>query len=222
MMPAPIADAPERILVIACGALARELVRIKQVNHWHYLDIQCLPADYHNHPHKIVPAVRRKIAENRAHYRTIFIGYADCGTGGQLDKLAAEENVERLPGAHCYSFLAGAKKFEALADAEIGTFYLTDYLAKNFDRLIIKGFGINRHPELKDMVFANYKKLVYLAQTTDPAIDRCAEQAAADLGLKYARIQTGDAPFAAALSQSIDRASVKIAAPTPHHAPSPV
>ncbi|MGI9310327.1 MAG: DUF1638 domain-containing protein [bacterium] len=195
----------ERVLVIACGALARELVRVRNLNDWDHLDIQCLPAEWHNTPQKIVPAVRRKIAENRAAYRTIFIGYADCGTGGRLDALIEEEGVRRLPGAHCYSFFAGAERFDRLVEAEIGTFYLTDYLAKNFDRLIVEGFGIDRHPELKEMYFANYKKLVYLAQSEDAEIDAKAEQAAAFLNLKYERVHTGDAPFESALRQSVGR-----------------
>ena len=193
-----------RVLVIACGALAHELVRVKKLNHWDFMDIQCLPAELHNHPHKIVPAVRRKIAENRAVYQNIFIGYADCGTGGRLDALLEEEGVERLPGAHCYSFFAGAGRFTELAEAEIGTFYLTDYLAKNFERLIIRGFGMDRFPELKEMYFGNYKKVVYLAQLNDPEIDEKAEQAAAWLELDYERIHTGDAQFEAALKQSFD------------------
>ena len=206
---------PERILVIACGALAHELVRVKNLNRWDYLDIQCLPASLHNRPQEIVPAVRRKIAENRAAYRNIFIGYADCGTGGLLDALLRKEGIQRLPGAHCYSFFAGEARFTELAEAEIGTFYLTDYLAKNFDRLIIKGFGIDRHPELREMYFANYKKLIYLAQLDDPEIDQKAESAAACLGLEYERIRTGDAPFEASLQQTVGRVlPVQVAAPT--------
>ena len=212
------ATAAGRVLIIACGALAHELVRVKDLNRWDFIDIQCLPASLHNTPRDIVPAVRRKIAENRAAYRKIFIGYADCGTGGLLDALLREEGVERLPGAHCYSFFAGEKKFNALAEAEIGTFYLTDYLAKNFERLIVKGFGIDRFPELKAMYFGNYKKLVYLAQQDDAQTDQKAEQAAAYLNLKYERIHTGDAPFESALQAAI-APLIKVKAPhgkTPH------
>ena len=217
---APAACAPMdsaakgRVLVIACGALAHELVRVKDLNRWDFMDIQCLPASLHNYPKEIVPAVRRKIAENRAAYRKIFIGYADCGTGGLLDALLQDEGLERLPGAHCYSFFAGENTFNALAEAEVGTFYLTDYLAKNFERLIVKGFGMDRHPELKEMYFGNYKKLVYLAQLDDAQTDAKAEQAAAWLNLKYQRIHTGDAPFESALQQPIGRLrKVKVDAP---------
>ncbi len=195
----------KRVLVIACGALAHELVRVKKLNQWDFIDLQCLPAELHNYPQKIVPAVRRKIAENRAAYQNIFIGYADCGTGGLLDALLKEEGVERLPGAHCYSFFAGEDTFTALAEAEIGTFYLTDYLAKNFEHLIIQGLGMDRFPELKEMYFGHYKKVVYLAQTDDAETDEKAEQAAAWLELEYERIHTGDAQFESALKQSIGR-----------------
>ena len=207
----------DRILVIACGALAHELVRVKELNRWDFMDFQCLPASLHNYPKEIVPAVRRKITENRAAYRKIFIGYADCGTGGLLDALLREEGVERLPGAHCYSFFAGEEKFNALAEAEIGTFYLTDYLAKNFERLIVKGFGMDRFPELKEMYFSHYKKLVYLAQLNDAKIDEKAERAAAYLNLEYERVHTGDAPFDAALQQSMARL-IKVKVNAPHGA----
>lgn len=198
--------ATARVLIIACGALAHELVRIKKLNQWDFLDLQCLPAELHNTPQKIVPAVRRKIAQNRAAYHKIFIGYADCGTGGMLDALLQEENIARLPGAHCYEFFAGANQFKALAESEIGTFYLTDYLARNFDRLIRQGLGLERHPEIKQMMFAHYKKLVYLAQLSDAEVDAKAEQAAAYLNLEYQRIYTGDAPFEAALKPPLSPA----------------
>ncbi len=218
-MPAE-STAAHRVLVIACGALAHELVRVKDLNRWDFMDIQCLPASLHNYPQEIVPAVRRKIAENRAAYRKIFIGYADCGTGGLLDALLRDEGLERLPGAHCYSFFAGEEKFNALAEAEIGTFYLTDYLAKNFDRLIVEGFGIDRFPELKEMYFANYKKLVYLAQRDDAQTDAKAERAAAYLNLEYERIHTGDAPFESALRQSLGRlGKVAVDVRAPHAGP---
>lgn len=185
----------EGVLMIACGALAAELVRIKRLNRWDALDIQCLPADLHNRPERIAPAVERKITANRERYRKILIGYADCGTGGQLDVLAKKYDAARIPGAHCYEFFAGRELFEELSDAEPGTFYLTDYLARNFERLLIKGMGIDRHPELKEMLFGNYRKLAYLAQSDSRELDRAAEEAACFLGLEYRRVATGLEPF---------------------------
>jgi len=189
----------ERVLVIACGALAHDLVRVREANGWAHLDIQCLPAELHNRPERIAPAVRAKIHENRGRYRRMFAAYADCGTGGILDKMLAEEGVERLPGAHCYELFAGGAKFAGLHDNEPGTFYLTDFLARHFDRLIIRGLGLDRYPQLAHDYFGNYRKLVYLAQRDDPATDQAAHAAATTLGLEYERVFTGDKHLQSAL-----------------------
>ena len=188
-----------RVLVIACGALAHDLVRVRQANRWEHLDIQCLPAELHNRPEKIAPAVREKIRAARATHKNIFVAYADCGSGGALDRVLQEEKVERLPGSHCYEFFAGAKKFNELHNAELGTFYLTDFLARNFRRIIVRGLGIDRHPELREVYFSNYKKLVFLDQSGAPELAAEAEEAARFLGLAYEHVPTGDAEFAAAL-----------------------
>lgn len=178
-------------LVIACGALAREIVALRQLNDWPYMDVQCLPADWHNRPEKIPAAVQEKIRANKGRYATIFVAYADCGTGGLLDKVLAEEGVERIPGAHCYEFFAGSAAFEALADAEPGTFYLTDFLLRHFERLIIHGLGIDRHPELLKIYFGNYRKLTYLAQLEAPGRIDDAQRAAVRLGLEFEYQFTG-------------------------------
>lgn len=172
-------------LVIACGALAREITTLIETNHWHQLKVQCIPAKIHNTPQHIPQAVRKIIHAARGQYSDIFVAFADCGTGGLLDKVIEEENVERLPGAHCYEFFAGEKTFTALSEAEPGTFYLTDFLARHFDRIILRELGITDHPELLDLYFANYKKLVYLAQSDDPALVTLAQNAASALNLEY-------------------------------------
>jgi len=182
----------KRVLVIACGALARELVRVKNLNHWDHVDIQCLPAELHNHPQNIPQAVREKIRDNRAHYEKLFVAYSDCGTGGLLDKMLREENVERLPGAHCYEMFAGKDKFRDLHESEPGTFYLTDFLATHFDRLVIHGLSLDKYPELKDQFFGNYKKLVYLSQKEDAGVEKKAQAAAQYLGVSYEKVVTGD------------------------------
>ena len=189
-------------LVIACGALAREIVALRELNHWPHMVVQCLPADLHNRPEKIPAAVREKIRANRGKFASIFVAYADCGTGGLLDAVLAQEKVERIPGAHCYEFFAGAAHFEALADAEPGTFYLTDFLLKHFDRLIIRGLGIDKHPQLLPVYFGNYTKLTYLAQTESQ--ERLAEgQAAAKrLGLAFEYHLTGYGELATSLAQA--------------------
>ena len=142
-----------RLLVIACGALAREVAALKRANGWTTLDVACLPPELHNRPEGIAPAVRAKIQEHRADYAGIFVAYGECGTKGALDAVLAEEGVERIPGAHCYEFFATPSTFAALADAEPGTFYLTDFLLRHFDRLVIRALGIDRHPELLADVF---------------------------------------------------------------------
>ena len=178
-------------LVIACGALAHEIVALRRANNWPHLDVQCLPADLHNRPQLIPDAVRAKIRQFRERYASIFVAYADCGTGGLLDAVLQQEGVERIPGAHCYEFFAGSSAFEALAEAEIGSFYLTDFLLDHFDRLIIRGLGLDRHPELLPVYFGNYRRLVYLAQIEKPGQVQAAQAAADRLGLGFEYRVTG-------------------------------
>ncbi|MBI2719625.1 MAG: DUF1638 domain-containing protein [Rhizobiales bacterium] len=173
------------VLLIACGALAREIVDLIEKNRWTAFDLQCLPAKWHNTPGKIVPGVREKIREARGQYRSIFVLYGDCGTGGLLDAMLADEQVERIAGPHCYAFFSGNPAFAAKADDDITSFFLTDYLARHFDKLIWAGLGIDRHPELLPLYFSNYTKIVYLAQTHDEDLAKKAMAAAKKLGLAY-------------------------------------
>ena len=180
-----------RLLLIACGALAREIVDVIERNKWRAMDIQCLPAKWHNTPQFIVPGVREKIRAAKGKYETIFVLYGDCGTGGQLDTMLAEEGVERINGPHCYAFYTGNETFAKTAEDEITAFYLTDYLARHFDKLIWEGLGMDRHPELLPLYFGNYTKIVYLAQTRDDELNRKAKAAAEKLGLAYEYHFTG-------------------------------
>ena len=173
------------VLIIACGALAREIVALTRANQWQHMTVQCLPAEWHNTPNRIPDGVRDKIRAARGRFARIFVAYADCGTGGQLDQVLKEEGVERIPGAHCYEFFAGAKTFAELSAAEPGTFYLTDFLAQHFDRLIYRGLGLDRHPQLMSDYFGNYRKLVYLAQVEEPRLVAKAREAAKYLGLEF-------------------------------------
>jgi hypothetical protein len=182
---------PSRVLVIGCGALARELVAVMDQAGLANVDLTCLPATLHNRPGGIPAAVRAKIQAARPRYERIFIAYADCGTGGLLDLMLADEGIERLPGAHCYQFYAGEAAFERITDEDPATFFLTDFLARNFERLVIKGLGIDRHPELLPTYFGNYHRLVYLAQTDDPALLANARRAARRLGLAFEHRTTG-------------------------------
>jgi hypothetical protein len=184
-------DTRRGILVIACGALAREIAALRRMNNWAALDVRCLPAELHNRPERIAPAVRDEIRAQRSRYRTIFVAYGECGTAGKLDAVLEEAGVERIPGAHCYEFLAGARTFEELCEAEPGTFYLTDFLLRHFDRLVIRGLGLDKHPELAGEYFRHYRKLVYLAQTRAPAAIERAKQIAQRMGFEFEHRFTG-------------------------------
>jgi hypothetical protein len=180
-----------RVLIVACGALAREIVALKRMNGWTHVDVQCLPPELHNRPERIPGAVREAIREARPRYDDIFVAYADCGTGGLLDPVLQEAGVERLPGAHCYEFFATADRFAGLTEAEPGTFFLTDFLVRHFDRLVVSGLGIDRHPQLADEYFRNYRRIVYLAQSHDAELASAARAIAARLGLGYEQRDTG-------------------------------
>ena len=188
------AAAPDgRTLLIACGALAREVLALMRANGLQdRMALTCLPAVLHNRPEQIPDRLRRRIRTARDQgWSRIAVAYADCGTGGAIDRVCAEEGVRRIPGPHCYAFYAGQSVFDALAGAEPGTFYLTDFLVRQFDQLVIEGLGLDRHPQLLPLYFGNYSRVVYLAQTDDPALDARARAAAARLGLAYERHPTG-------------------------------
>ncbi len=186
-----MARRPPSTLLIGCGALAREITQFVRANHWSHITLTCVPAHYHNTPERIPDAVRAKIRAARGRFERIVVLFADCGTGGELDRVLAAEGVERIPGPHCYSFYAGAADFDALMEAEPGSFFLTDYLVRHFDRLIIAGLGLDRHPELLSDYFGNYRKLVYLAQCEDADLVARAKAAADRLGLAFEHRQTG-------------------------------
>jgi hypothetical protein len=193
----------EGVLVIACGALAREIKALKRLNGWPALDAEFLPAELHNRPEMIPAAVRELVDAKRGQYRSIFVAYADCGTGGKLDEALAGTGIERLPGAHCYEFYATSAAFASLAEQEVGTYYLTDYLVRHFDRLVIRGLAIDRHPELKDEYFRHYRRLVYLAQAPTKESRAEAERIARDLGLAYHYLETGYGGLGGSLARAV-------------------
>jgi len=176
---------------VACGALAREIIALKRANGWEQLTVQCLPADYHNQPDRIADAVDCKLTAARDIFENMFVAYAECGTRGHLDAVLEKHGVERLSGDHCYGFFAGRELFAALAEEEPGTFYLTDFLTRHFERLVIRGLGIDRHPELKNMYFGNYRRLVYLAQVENEQLMNAAKAAARSLNLAFTMRVTG-------------------------------
>lgn len=187
-----------RILLIACGALAHEILSLKRANGWDHMDLQCLPAKLHLYPEKITAEVEKAVLRNRDRYDRIFVVYADCGTGGLLQAKCAELGVEMVAGPHCYAFYEGVDRFGEHED-EITAFYLTDFLVRQFDAFVWRPMGLDRHPELRDMIFGNYTKLVYQAQTDDAALRARAEDCARRLGLDYEYRFTGYGDLAGAL-----------------------
>ncbi|OOY09474.1 DUF1638 domain-containing protein [Thioclava sp. F36-7] len=195
--------APEgsgRLLLIACGALAREILALKRINGWDHIDLTCLPANLHLYPEKITAAVEEAVLRYRDEYDDIFVVYADCGTGGQLLEKCKSLGVEMVEGPHCYSFFEGNAAFAETAEDEITAFYLTDFLTRQFDAFVWKPMGFDRHPELIPMMFGNYDRLIYQAQTDDPALDAKAREAAERLGLRYERRFTGYGDLATSLA----------------------
>lgn len=189
-----------RVLLIACGALAHEILALKRMNGWEHLDLQCLPANLHLWPDRIPAAVEAAVAEHRAEYDKLFVVYADCGTGGLLQQKCKDLGVDMVEGPHCYSFFEGNAVFAEKAETEFTAFYLTDFLVRQFDAFVWRPMGLDRHPELRDMYFGNYTKLVYQAQIDDPALDAKARDCAARLGLAYERRLTGYGDLATALA----------------------
>lgn len=188
-----------RILLLACGALAHEIVALKAANGWDHLDLQCLPAIFHNHPEKITPGIEAAVAEHQGEYEQIFVVYADCGTGGQLEAACRRLGIEMLEGPHCYSFFEGNDAFAARD--EFTAFYLTDFLVRQFDAFVWKPLGLDRHPQLRETYFGNYTALVYQAQIEDPALTEKAKAIAARLGLQFERRFTGYGDLASALAR---------------------
>jgi hypothetical protein len=190
-----------RLLVLACGALAREILALIRMNGWTHVDLHCLPAILHNYPDRIAGAVEEAVTVRRGGYEKVFVAYADCGTGGDLQKTCDRLGVEMIRGPHCYAFFEGVDAFAARG--EVFSFYLTDFLVRQFDTFIWRGLKMDRHPELRDMYFGHYTTLVYLAQTEEPELTRQAEAAADKLGLAFERRHTGFGELATALEAAV-------------------
>ena len=195
----------EPILVIACGALAMEIDLLRKRRGWRHLHLKCVDASLHNRPAEIPGRLRRLIRRHRDAYAEIFVAYGDCGTAGGIDRVLQEEGAERLEGAHCYEFLAGREVFAALSEDEPGTFYLTDFLARHFDRFVVKPLGLDRHPELRDAYFGNYRKLVHLSQTEDARLLEAAERAAERLELDFEHVRCGFGELETGLAARVER-----------------
>ncbi|MBB6352778.1 DUF1638 domain-containing protein [Aminobacter aganoensis] len=196
-------DIADRLLVIGCGMIAREVLTVKERLGLDHLELTCLPADFHFRPDRIAPVMDKAITEAKAEgYQHIYVGYADCGTGGLLDRVCERHGVERIAGPHCFAFYQGAEAYAKVGEADMMSFYMTDFLCRQFDAFFIKPLGLDRHPELVTDYFGNYEKLIYLAQTDDPALDKVAEDAARMLGLVYERRATGYGDLPQALANA--------------------
>lgn len=194
-----------KTLLLACGALAREVLALKQLNHWDCFTVDCLPADLHFRPERITPAVQAKIHAAKDHYARIFVLYADCGTGGILDRMLEEEGVERIAGPHCYSFFDGNEAFAAMHEDDLGSFYLTDFVVRHFEAFVWKGLWLDRHPELLSSYFGNYTRVVYQIQAEIPGFRAKARAIAERLGLAYEERMTGYGDLASFMQQAADQ-----------------
>ncbi|MER9305648.1 DUF1638 domain-containing protein [Mesorhizobium sp. M0293] len=193
----------DRLLVIACGMIAREVLAVKEQLGLDHLDLTCLPAEFHFYPDRIGPAMDQAIEKAKAEgYTNIFVGYADCGTGGLLDRICEKHGVERMAGPHCFAFYQGMEAYAKIADDDMMSFYMTDFLCRQFDAFFMKPLGLDKHPELIKDYFGNYEKLIYLAQTNDPELDKVAEKAANMLGLVYERRATGYGDLTAGMAHA--------------------
>jgi hypothetical protein len=198
--PAEKRSTHEKVQIIACGAIAREILAVCRQQGLTHVDLNCLPAIWHAYPQKIVPGLEQAVREARqAGFTRIFFAYADCGTGGDIDRLCEREGIARIPGPHCYSFFDGNDDFAARGDDDIFSFFLTDFLARQFTAFVVEPLGLDRHPELKEMYFGHYRKLVYLSQEEDPLLQVKAREAAGYLGLEYEYRFTGYGDLTTAL-----------------------
>lgn len=198
----------ETVLVIACGALVREITELKESYGWDHLQLKCIDAKLHMRPALIPGRVRDMVRKYKNDFDEIFVAYADCGTCGELDKVLDEEGVQRLPGAHCYQFFVGAERFAKLAEEEPGTFYLTDFLAQHFDQFVTRPLKFETHPELKEMYFGNYQRLVFISQKNDADLLAYANGIADKLDLEFEHVHVGYGELESGLKNAAERVNV--------------
>ena len=195
------------LTIIGCGALAKELVELLSQFPEGQVELTCLPASWHNTPDKIVPGLRAKIKTLKAKNRQILVAYGDCGTGGDIDALLVKEGVERIAGPHCYEMYMGKPDFDAAMEDELGTFFVTDYMVRHFERIVMKGMGLRAHPELRDMYFQHYTRFLYLAQIEDDKLYAKAEKCAQELQLRFEYRHTGYGDFTTFMAEAARQAA---------------
>jgi uncharacterized protein DUF1638 len=202
------AAAPEKLLVLACGALAREMLAVVRANRWEHVDVHCLPARLHVTPDRIPDTVDTALDEAEGRYDRVFVGYSDCGTAGALDDVLERHGAERLPGAHCYAVYAGIDEWNAIQEEEPGTYYLTDFLVMHFDSLVVRPLGLDRHPDLRDAYFHNYRRVIYLSQRDDPELLERARACAEVLDLPFEHRPTGHGLIDGSLADFVEAGRV--------------
>lgn len=188
----PLDTPANRTLFISCGALAGDIRAVVNTPGWEHVEFEYLPANLHNRPEQITPALQDLLEHRAADYARIVVGYGDCGTGGHLDRLLEHyPNATRLPGDHCYAFFTGIDRFLEQFHGELGTFFLTDYMVKHQEALIFGALGLTDHPELIDMYFGNYTRALYIAQNPTPELTEAARSCATRLNLAFDQLDVG-------------------------------
>ncbi len=172
---------PAPVALVVCGALAADVRRILAQRGWQ-ADLYGVPATYHMRPASIVAAVDEHLERIRNRYKKVIVVYGDCGTAGELDRVLERHRAERLAGEHCYEVFCGPR-FSALTKRSPATYFLTDFLVRSWEEVVVREMGLGRAPSLKAKLFAGFTSVTFLRQDPDLGLLKKAEGIAAYLGL---------------------------------------